>query len=197
MKRAELFLVIIALGSLWGFFEMLALPVWLLSIIGFIFLVLARKKVNIPGSSILIGLIVCIYKTYSDNFFICQWAGVMALAGSFELYSSLVFKRNWQRPHLSTVIGLLTNITALIVFVSLVIFVFEEPNWVSGGFERILSYALRNTLPASLLSSLVGAALAYFSTTWISEINSAKAEKLMPGIYLATTLVLWIMASFN
>ena len=197
MKRTELFLVILALCSIWGFFEMLSLPVWLLCTIGLFILLMERKITNINGSSILIGLIVCIYKTYSDNFFICQWTGVMALAVTFELYTSIVFKTNWQRPLITAIIGVLTNLTALIIFVSLVIFVFREPNWVSGGFDRISGYALRNTLPASLLSGLISAAVAYFLTTRLSEIGSPKIEKLMPGIYLATTVILWLMASIN
>src|SRR3989339_757618 len=108
MKRVELFLLVLILGSLWGFFEMMALPVSVLCAIGLFFLVLGRRVIDIPGTSIVLGLIVCFYKTYSDHFFICQWAGVMALAGSFDLFTSLIFKTNWQKPINTAAIGFFT-----------------------------------------------------------------------------------------
>ncbi|NWG29502.1 MAG: hypothetical protein HXY48_13345, partial [Ignavibacteriaceae bacterium] len=64
-KRIEFFLLLLILGSIWGFFEMLALPVFLLCVIGVLILTLGRRIIDIPGTSILIGLIVCAYKTYS------------------------------------------------------------------------------------------------------------------------------------
>jgi len=135
MKRVELFLLVLILGSLWGFFEMMSLPISVLCAIGLFFLVLGRRVIDIPGTSVVIGLIVCFYKTYSDHFFICQWAGVMALAGSFELYASLVFKSSRQNILNNAVTGVLTNIIAFSIFVMLVIFIIREPNWVDGVME--------------------------------------------------------------
>ena len=197
MKRVELFLLVLILGSLWGFFEMMALPVSVLCAIGLFFLVLGRRVIDIPGTSIVIGLIVCFYKTYSDYFFICQWAGVMALAGSFELYASLVFKSSRQNILNNAVTGVLTNITAFPVFVMLVTFILREPNWVDGGMERIINYGVHSVLPATLMSGLITAPLGFITGSKLNNLNVHLHGRLVPGIYLMLTAFLWIVASIN
>ncbi|NCS88702.1 MAG: hypothetical protein CO127_08420 [Ignavibacteria bacterium CG_4_9_14_3_um_filter_36_18] len=196
-KRIELFLLLLILGSLWGFFEMLALPIYILCAIGILILAMGRRVVDIPGTSILIGLIVCFYKTYSAHFFICQWAGVMALAGSFDFFTSIVFKENWFKKFNHVLVGVLTNFSALIVFVVTVTFIFIEPNWAEGGIDRALSYALRNTLPAAIISGLVSAPLGVFVANKFMNFEFPLSKKLVPGFYLVATVVLWIAASIN
>jgi len=197
MKRVELFLLILIIGSLWGFFEMIALPVSVLCAIGLFFLVLGRRMIDIPGTSIIIGLIVCFYKTYSDHFFICQWAGVMALAGSFDLYASLVFKSNRENIISNIVTGILTNITAFPVFVILVTYILKEPNWVDGGMERIINYGVQSVLPATLITGLLAAPLGFIAGSKINKLSINLHGKLIPGIYLMLTAFLWIAASIN
>jgi hypothetical protein len=196
-KRIELFLLIVILGSLWGFFEMMALPIFVLCAIGVFFLVLGRKIIDVPGTSIVIGLIVCFYKTYSDHFFICQWAGVMALAVSFDLFASLIFKENWNKKFNPVLIGILTNVTALFIFITSVIYIFPEPYWVSGGIDRVMDYALRNSLPASLISGLISAPLGLLAASKLGHLNIPLQKKLVPGIYILTVAFLWIAASIN
>lgn len=194
MKKAELFLVLLLLGSLWGFFEMLQLPVYLLCAIGLLFLVIGRRIVDIPGSSILIGLIVCFYKTYSVDFFICQWAGVMAVAVSFDFFTSIVFKQNWSKLRNAILIGVLTNISALVVFVATVLFIFPEPYWVTGGMERILDYGLTRTLPAALISALISVPLALFAVQKFSVSEFKVLNSFKPAAYVVITVFLWIAA---
>ena len=143
------------------------------------------------------GLIVCAYKTYGDNFFICQWAGVVALAGSFELFTSFVFKHNWQKPFFTALIGLVANITALIVFVFTVLVIFKEPNWVAGGMQRIINYALSATLPAAVLSGVLTANLGLYIGSKLRNYHFLFHGKLIPGLYITTILLLWIAASIN
>jgi hypothetical protein len=195
MKRIELFLLILVIGSLWGFFEMLKLPVFTLCIIGIFFLILGRRAVNVPGTSILIGLIVCFYKTYSAHFFICQWAGVMALAGSFELFATFVFNENWHQKFNPFFIGALTNVTALFIFTGTVNYIFPEPYWVAGGIDRVLNYALYTSLPAAVISGMIAAPAGNFWGAKLGQLNFQLNKKLLPGIYLLTTAFLWIAAS--
>jgi hypothetical protein len=196
-KRIELFLLLLILGSLWGFFEMLALPVFILCAIGVLVLTLGRRIIDVPGTSIFIGLIVCLYKTYSAHFFVCQWAGVMAVAVSFDFFTSVVLKENWYKKFNPVIIGALTNISALIVFVITVTYIFVEPYWASGGMDRALSYALRNTLPASIISALISAPLGVFVAEKIMRFEFPFYRKLVPGFYLMATVFLWIVASIN
>jgi hypothetical protein len=196
-KRIEIFLLLLILGSLWGFFEMIALPIFVLCAIGILILALGRRIIDIPGTSILIGLIVCVYKTYSAHFFICQWAGVMALAGSFDFFASLVFKRNWFNKFNPVIVGVLTNLSALIVFVVTVTYIFIEPNWADGGMERVLSYALRNALPAAIISGLISAPLGVYAANKFMQLEFPLSKKLIPGFYLLAAVCLWIVASIN
>ena len=196
-KRIELFLLILILGSIWGFFEMLALPIYILCAIGILTLAMGRRIINIPGTSILIGLIVCAYKTYSANFFICQWAGVMALAGSFDFFTSIVFKENWFKKFNPSVVGVVTNLTAAIVFLIIVNYIFIEPYWPEGGIQRALDYFLTRGLPAAALSGLISAPLGVFAANKYMSIEFPLSKKLVPGFYLAATVALWIVASIN
>lgn len=196
-KRIELFLLLLILGSIWGFFEMLALPVFLLCAIGVLILTLGRRIIDIPGTSILIGLIVCAYKTYSANFFICQWAGVMALAGSFDFFTSIVFKENWFKKFNPVILGVLVNISAAILFLVIVNYIFIEPYWPEGGLQRALDYFLMKGLPAAALSGLISAPLGFYFAEKFMKLQFPLSKKLLPGFYLMATLVLWIVASIN
>jgi hypothetical protein len=196
-KRIEFFLLLLILGSIWGFFEMLAFPVFLLCAIGVLILALGRRIIDIPGTSILIGLIVCAYKTYSANFFICQWAGVMALAGSFDFFTSIVFKENWFKKFNPSVVGVVTNLTAAILFLIIVNYIFIEPYWPEGGIQRALDYFLTRGLPAAALSGLISAPFGVFLAEKYMSIEFPLSKKLVPGFYLAATVALWIVASIN
>jgi hypothetical protein len=196
-KRIELFLLLLILGSLWGFFEMMALPIFVLCAIGILILALGRRIIDIPGTSILIGLIVCVYKTYGAHFFICQWAGVMALAGSFDLFTSLVFKRNWFEKYNPVILGVLTNISAAIVFLVTVNYIFIEPYWPEGGMQRAIDYFLTRGLPASVFSGLISAPLGVYAANKFMQIEFRFSKKLIPGFYLLATVCLWIVASIN
>lgn len=194
MKRTELFLLILLMGTLWGFVEMLPLPIFVLCSFGVLFLTIARQKVDIPGTSILIGLIVCFYKTYSAHFFICQWTGVMAVAISFDLLTSLVFKQYWPDRRNPIYLGILTNLIALIVFLGLITYVFQHPYWVAGGLDRAISYAVRNALPAALISGLVSVPLGIFVGYRISENVFSQRRTIVISFYTTIILLLWIVA---
>lgn len=197
MKRIEIILLLLVIGTLWGFVEMLPLPVFLLCSFGVLFLVVGRRLIDIPGTSILIGLIVCLYKTYSAHFFICQWAGVMALAGSFDFFTSIAFKENWLKKFKPSVVGVVTNLTAAIVFLVIVNYIFIEPYWPEGGLPRALDYFLTRGLPAAALSGLISAPLGIYIADKITGLEFSLNRRLVPGLYLFTIIFLWLIASIH
>lgn len=194
MKRIELILLILLVGSLWGFIEMLPLPVFALCSFGVLLLVIARQKADIPGTSILIGLLVCFYKTYSAHFFICQWTGVMAVAISFDLLTSLAFKHKWSEKQNPVYLGFSTNLMALIIFLGLIIYVFQHPYWVSGGLERAVSYAIRNALPAAVISGLISAPLGIWLSSSVFENLFYNRRSVAIGFYSTIIILLWAIA---
>jgi hypothetical protein len=194
MKRTELFLLLLVIGSLWGFVEMLPIPVFILCAFGILFLAIGRRLVDIPGTSILIGLIVCFYKAYSAHFFACQWAGVMALAVSFDFFTSVVFEEKWYVGTNPILIGALTNVLAMIFFIVTVTFIFNEPNWVAGGFARPMRYALTTALPAALISGLISTPLGALIGNKLGEIKFEQQRALVMGFYAIIITFLWIVA---
>lgn len=197
MKRIELILLLLVIGTLWGFVEMLPLPVYLLCTFGILFLVVGRRLADIPGTSILIGLIVCLYKTYSAHFYICQWAGVMALAGAFDFYTSIMFRENWYSKFNLSVLGVITNLTAAIVFLIIVNYIFIEPYWPEGGLQRALDYFLTKGVPAAALSGLISAPLGIYITDKMMKLEFSLNRRLIPGLYLFAIIFLWFIASIH
>lgn len=194
MKRSEQVLAVIALGSLWGLFEIMPLSTGILCAVGVLFLVMARRIVNIPGTSILIGLLVCLYKTYSAHFMVCQTAGVMSLAVTFDLLASTVLKFESPTLRSTAMIGVAANIIALPIFVTWVTYVAQVPFWVSGGWERIFEYALYTTLVAAVLS-LVFAPTGLKLAELIRERWTEIEHRLLTGIYYGAVVVALTVAT--
>jgi hypothetical protein len=197
MKRIELILLLLVMGTLWGFVEMLPLSVFILCSFGVLFLVVGRRLADVPGTSILIGLIVCLYKTYSAHFFICQWAGVMALAGSFDFFTSIVFRENWFKKFNPSVVGVVTNLSAAIVFLIIVNYIFIEPYWPEGGLQRALNYLFTSGLPAAALSGLISAPLGIYIADKMVNLKYSLNRRLVPGFYMFAIIFLWFIASIR
>ena len=75
MDRKDYFLIILVLGSLWGFFEMIALPVWILCALGLKKIRLMtnnpRKIVGLEGYCLKIVEripIICPANKYSERY---------------------------------------------------------------------------------------------------------------------------------
>ncbi len=194
MNRLKLFITIIAIGSLWGVFEIMPLPTLVLCVLGIFFLVLGRRLINITGSSIVIGLVVCLLKTYSTSFFECQWAGVLSLAISFDIIASFFWSENWWKVKNVAALGALTNLIALPIFVVWVTFITREHYWVEGGWSRVAGYAFESRLPAMILSLAV-APIGFIIGNKLKNKLEPVGEKLILGYYYGIVGFSWIIAS--
>ncbi|MBU0510047.1 hypothetical protein KKH27_14580 [bacterium] len=154
MKRFAWILPIIVLGSLWGLVEILPISIPIMIAAGVLFLTLGRRMVNVPGTSMAMGLVVCLLKTYAINFHLCNLSGILSVAVSFDVLASLVWRQDVRTLPAAAVRGALTCALALPLFVGAVL-AFRHPYWVAGGWARIVDYAVRDILPALLLSLVV------------------------------------------
>jgi hypothetical protein len=196
MKQFKSFLPLFILASLWGFGEMLRPPHGVISALGVLFLVLNRRIASYPWGGTAMGLIVCFYKTYSDNFFVCQWLGVMSLAISFDIFARIMWDEGKKRYLASSMIGALTNILAMALFTSTVIFLAREPHWVAGGWDRVMSYFMKDVLPATVLSLGFAPLAMYLGEKW-TERQDVLTGKFAYGMSLGLMLIAWIMASLH
>ena len=204
MNRSEAIVTIIAAGSLWGLFEIVPMPTGILCAIGIFFLVLARKMVNLPGTSTLIGAIVCLFKMYSSHFMMCQTAGVMTLAVSFDLFALLFWNSETNKFLNMSRIVVAANVLALPVFLLWVNFVAPLSYWTAGGWDRALWYATSSVLPAILLGIVTGnAALLLAERTAVrkepgipaSGIPASGIPALAMRAMLPTAVIAWSIAS--
>ncbi len=155
MKTVSTIVILLLAGTLWGLAEILPLPTAIHCALGVLFLTIARILVPRIGTGILIGLVVCVYKTASVTFMECQWAGVLSLAGSFEIMVLLFHSRLDGGILRSIAVGVGTCALALILFIGWALLLAEHPYWIEGGWPRITDYALYTTAPAMLLSVLL------------------------------------------
>lgn len=190
MKRIGFYLIILSAGSLWGLIEAAQLPVMFLCALGVLFLSLSRSFYNIPGSSIAVGIVACIYKTFSQDFFICQWAGIMSLAISYDLLTSLLLKDKSRQLVKQMTLGFASNLTAFIVFVFIIVIILQHPFWVSEGINRVIDYALNAALPAAL-GSILTAPLGFQAGKYINEIIEKENKKFSFSFPLGIVVIIW------
>jgi hypothetical protein len=157
MNRYKPILTILAIGSLWGLLEIMPLPTGILCAGGILFLVLGRKLWNAPGTSIATGFVVCLFKIGGSTF-ICQWVGVLSLAVSFDICASLLWRKNEWNPVKIALLGFLSSLAGVSLFVVWAMVIAQQPSWVAGGWERVMSYAWQIMLPSTSLSLILAPA---------------------------------------
>ncbi len=202
MKKIESLLLILAVGSLWGFFEVIvfeaARPIGvsihtgILCALGVLFLVFGRRLLNVVGTSLAIGLVVCFLKTYSVSFQSCQWAGVLSLAIAFDVFASYVWRKSWWTAKGTAILGAVSVFVALPMFVISMKYITHNVFWING-WTRVMDYSLQTTglaIVLCLFTAPLGYLMAQNFKSW-----SAKAGKLATGFYAATVVLVWMTAT--
>lgn len=194
MKLFEFILPVLVAGSVWGLVEILPLPVAVMIAAGVLMLTLARRLLNVPGSSLAIGLVVCFYKTYSVSFFACNWAGVLSLAASYDVLASLLLRQAIWRAPKTALIGAASALMAMPVFLGAV-FIAGEPIWISEGWPRVASYGFETILPAAVLA-LITAPLGFFIAERVQSRRIVRG-KPVHGLFAGAVAVSWLIASVH
>ena len=191
MKRLELVLPVLMMGSLWGVVEVLPLPVFVLIGMGVAMLTLGRFRLNMPGSSTGIGLIACLFKAYSMAFYPCNWAGILAVAVSYDVLATVYFRQaEWSRLR-SVLVGGGAAAGSLFLFLAAVLYLVPEPIWIDEGMPRILDYALGTILPAIVFSVAI-APLAHVIGRGVKQhLKLAPLQRFSAGAVAAT----WVTAT--
>lgn len=194
MKNVSSVFVLLLVASLWGLVEVLPLSTFLYCAAGVLFLTLGRRLVPLAGSALLIGLVVCAFKTLNSSFMVCQWTGVMSIAVGFEA-ATLLF-RNTLRDSVyrDMIVGAATCLIALPVFIGWIVGIAEHPYWIEGGWERIGAYALQTSAVAAALSLITAPAGRFLA----EALQTRTAPVHRPAFALGSVIIIvcWIIAVY-
>jgi len=158
MKKLELVLPILIVGSLWGIAEILPLPTAGFIVAAILLLTLARVFVNRVGTSTLMGLVACAIKTTSISFVPCTWGGILAVAVSYDLLATLIWRTEKISLLWSAILGFSAATLAAPMFLAWVYWIVPEPYWVAQGLPRAIDYLVSTGLWSALFS-IAGAPL--------------------------------------
>jgi hypothetical protein len=136
-------------GSLWGISELVAgeyfagnnVPHYsaILAAWAFLVLAVARGMVNMTGSSLVIGAVATLFKAVNTAPFICHLLGIFCLGVAFDLFASLLLKREggvWR----SAVTGILSAYGGYALFGMVITYVVRYEYWVIGGFPKVIHH---------------------------------------------------------
>jgi len=178
---------ILLFGSLWGLSELgidrleLAESVPrapLLTAAAIVFLVIARRVWDAPGSSFSLAVLASAFKFVQNPFFGCKIAAVLLLGAIFDAALSIARGREpaalWSfrriAPYARVVIATLVSFAAFGFFAR---YVLVNPFWVAGGAARMLEYQLLHGLiaaalaiPATYVGLRAGAGIVETSESW-------------------------------
>lgn len=178
---------IFLLGSLWGLSELgidrleLADGVPrapLLTAAAIVFLVIARRVWDAPGSSLSLAVLASAFKFVQSPFFGCKIAAVLILGGLFDLALSAVRGREptglWSARRAAPYARpLAATVASFVTFGFFARYILVNPYWVAGGAARMIEYQLVHgalaaglAIPAIYLGLRAGAWIAEGAQSW-------------------------------
>lgn len=178
---------ILLFGSLWGLSELgidrleLAESVPrapLLTAAAIVFLVIARRVWDVPGSSLSLAILASAFKFVQSPFFGCKIAAVLILGGVFDVAVSAVRGREaaalWSARRVAPYArAALATFASFVAFGFFARYVLLNPFWVAGGAEKMIEYQLVHgiiaaglAIPATSLGLRVGARIVAEARSW-------------------------------
>jgi hypothetical protein len=178
---------VLLFGSLWGLSELAIDRIQLaesvpraplLTAAAIVFLVIARRVWDAPGSSFALGVLASAFKFVQNPFFGCKIAAVLILGGLVDIALSAARGREraglWSvgqfAPYGRVAAATLTSFVAFGFFAR---YALANPFWVAGGAERMIEYQLLHgaiaaglAIPATYLGLRVGARIAGAAESW-------------------------------
>lgn len=199
---------ILLFGSLWGLSEAFVggllysadiaqasvyLGAWAL-----LLLAAARKMVNVPGTSVLIGSVAVLFRLVNTGFFICHLGGIFLLGAAFDLTASLIIRRK-EEPRKSVFsqtmslgrTGLLSAFLSNGSFALIFAFIIRYEYWLAGGWAKVLEH----TFISGGLLSLAAAVCVPVGWTLGAKVLEFSSRNFSLAARYATALsvVFWIM----
>ncbi len=142
---------ILFFGSLWGGLEVLThyilksvnysgemSPIFF--VIGILILTFARYILNVPGTTLMIGVVASGFKLFAPKFFLCHMLGVVVTAGAIDLLYTLSFNKLKDNPFILGFFAVIGAYLSFFAFSFLQTNVFMHPDWLRGVKGTILQF---------------------------------------------------------
>jgi len=202
MNNKKIFLLILLFGTLIGFNESfignINMPYRsvILNSISLIILFIARLKINKPFSSIAILSIAVLFKLNNLGFYSCSSSvllcgptALLLLGISFEIFSFVFLKSNFNNLRVPTTL-ILTTLLTFILFGILNTYILNT--W---KISRFTEYITTKALLVGIISSLISNIIVYLNKS--IKIKLFNAQKLPFNTILSIVIILfWVIGTF-
>lgn len=199
MRNIKNWVWLLLFGSLWGMCEVIAgeglfggrvpyASVWL-SAWAFFVLAVARGVVNEPGSSTAVGAFAAFFKLVNAAPFFCHLLGIFFLGLAFDLFSSVLMKRERKISLRSSLSGILSAYGGYALFALIITYIVRYKYWTAGGLPRVLHHVFVSGSLAALMA-IAAVPLGY----WIGVKGVVVAERRPRWAYagaIAALIFLW------
>jgi len=201
MRDIKTWLWLLLFGSLWGVCEVIAgedlfgkgvphASVWLSAWALFV-LAMARGVLNKPGSSTAVGTFAAIFKLVNAAPFFCHLLGIFFLALAFDVFSSILMKRESKVLIRTSLGGALSAYSGNALFALIMAYVVRYKYWTAGGLSKVLHHIFISGSLAALMA-IAAVPLGY----WTGVYGMALAKRRPGWAYtgaLIALLFLWTM----
>lgn len=204
MKNLKNYAWFLLFGSMWGISEVAAggvlygsdiphssiiLTAWAMFI-----LAMARGIVNKPGSSTVIGAVATLFKLANAAPFICHLAGIFALGIAFDIFASILLKKeskvNW-RSGLTGIAGAYGGYSLFAFFITYII---RYEYWAAEGLPKVLNHIFQGGSIAALISAVI-VPLGFFAGLRSGSLSEKSPRWIYAGT-MAGVVLLWILGRF-
>ena len=199
MRNLKNWAWIIFFGSLWGMSELVAgeyfassnVPHYsaILAAWAFFVLALARGMINKTGSSLVIGAVATLFKAVNTAPFICHLLGIFCLGVAFEVFASLLLKRErgiWR----TAATGVLSAYGGYALFAVLITYVIRYEYWVIEGLPKVIHHVFVSGSLA-VVAGMILVTLGF--TIGRGGVSLLKQPRwIYPGVVLGT-LFMWLI----
>lgn len=165
MKLIDRVLLILFIGSIWGFAELfgwdmlrsmkVAHPSIMLFVVSFFILFAAKMLLKFPGALIPIAMIAVLYKTLGVQFFKCQTTAVLLIAAFVDLAYHVIKSERYKSWKVRAAVAPVITFCSFLLFGLYREFIYAAPGFDIKGFEGALNYMIYSGIPAMLLSTVI------------------------------------------
>ena len=164
MKKANSWVWLLALGSLWGLAEVAGEALWAkqiplasvwLTAIGFFLMGTGRALINKPGTSTVMGLTAALFKLVNAAPYYCHLLGIVFLAIGFDIIATLIMKKETKATWRSALGGLLGAYAGGASFALFITYIIRYRPWVMNYPAKLVKHLIVSAPIAAVASAVL------------------------------------------
>lgn len=204
MKKFSPVLWLFLFGSIWGINEVFLGEILyrnevqnssiILTAIALFLLALSRGMINKPGSSALIGTFAVLFRLANTAPSYCHLLGIFLLGVTFDVFSSLLIKKEEQAPLRWGAAGMLSAFVNNALFALLITYVFRYEYWVAAGYPKVSQHIFISGSIIAVIAALI-VPLGFFLGKNGGNLFDRHPRWSYAGTILGS-MVLWTVAMF-